>query len=379
MKKTICAVVLLSFLGGIGLAQSITVNQPAANVTWNIGSTYLIQWTSTGVAKPTVKIMLWKGSTFVMDIVVGTPNNGSYSWTIPANVAPGVYKVRVRAIGADTLGVGAAFNIAAASTPETPAGPIKVIARPLERPGFQLKFPALSITDAVLSSNNEEFVVTFSYKNSGGAPLPKGSEMPVKPSFRVLIDDREVNAGSLYIPEFPAQPGWEVPTFHGCVIKYQTGQEFDKTWKLGNTITVKINENGVNGMASDSKTYNLKLMALKISYDAILTGATVDWVKETLTVNVRIDGNYGTLGKFRLFNKTSDSPVVQGFGSFMETIDIVPGQRLYSYTKKLDGLSRWRNEYTSYTGVLLVRAANSYPDVRDIDHRNNTYNNTFRR
>ncbi len=377
MKKSVCIVTFLFILGGIGLAQEIKVTQPASGVTWNIGGTYVIQWTSIGTTKPTVKIMLWQGGTKVMDIVDSTPNSGSYSWTIPSTVAPETYKVRVRTIGDNIVGIGAAFNIGSAST-TTP--PIKVF-RPIDpgdRAGLRLKFPALSISDVKLTPTLEGFVVTFAYKNTGTGPLPKSSEMPVKPNFRVLIDNREVNQGSLIFPAFAAQPGWEVPTFYGCDIKYQTAPSFDHTWTIGNVITVKINENKVNGMESDSQSYNLKPMALNYSYDAILTGATLDWDKEILTVNVRFDGQIGSFNKFIVFNSAANEYIVSGLGSFLKKISLVPGQRLYSFAQKIEGVARWRKEYTAYMGVFLVRDSDALYDVRDIEHRNNININTFK-
>lgn len=372
MNKTVCIVVFLFILGGIGLAQQITVTQPAAGETWKTGGTYVIKWTHSGVTKPTVKVMLWQGSNFVMDIENVQPIIASRVWTIPATVAPGTYKIRVKVIGESTLGISDAFNIVAPDPP-------KQVSRPLrDRPVFHIKFPALSISDVKLSPNSEGFVFTFGYKNSGEGPLPKGSEMPEKPSFRVLIDNREVNKGSLFIPEFPAEPGWKVQTYHGCDIKYQTGREFDRTWTIGNTITVKINENAVNGMASDSQTYNLKPMALNYSYDAILTGATLDWAQEILTVNVRIDGQIGSLNKFILFNSAANEYVVDGLGSFLKTISLVPGQRLYSFTQKIGGIARWRKEYTAYMGIFLIRDSDALSDVRDIEHRNNINIITFK-
>jgi hypothetical protein len=378
MKRSVCVLTLVFILGGIGLAQEIKVTQPASGVTWNIGGTYLVQWTPTGTTKPTVKIMLWQGATDIMDIVASTPNSGSYSWTIPTTVAPGTYKVRVRTIGDNIVGIGAAFNIASASTP-TP--PIKVF-RPIDpgdRAGLRFKFPALSISDVKLTPTLEGFVVTFGYKNSGTGPLPKGSEMPVKPNFRVLIDNREVNQGSLIFPAFPAPPGWEVPAFYGCDIKYQTAPRFDKTWTIGNVVTVKINENKVNGMESDSQSYNLKPMALNYSYDAILTGATLDWDKEILTVHVRFDGKLGSFSKFRLSNTGgTGSEIIDGYGSFYKTISLVPGQRLYSITQKIAGVS-WKKEFKVFLGVVGEKSPGEFPDVRDIEHRNNHNIITFKR
>ena len=63
------------------------------------------------MTQPNVKIMLWRGETNVLDIVDNTPNNGRYRWRIPGSIAPGTYKIRVRAIGATTVGISAEFEI----------------------------------------------------------------------------------------------------------------------------------------------------------------------------------------------------------------------------------------------------------------------------
>ena len=457
MKKSVCIVAFLFIFCGIGLAQEIKVTRPASGMSWNIGDTQPIRWTSTGTTQPSVKIMLWQGDANVMDIVNNTPNNGMYPWKIPASLAPGTYKVRVRTVGDNIVGISAAFDISNAKivvtqptagvtwntgenhliqwthsgpmheyvridlyqfpegreysvelgTPNNgsyswtvpaglPAGTsyqiqVKTVdlnvsawsprfgintgARAViinkERPQRLLKFPALSISDVTLSPNVEGFVVTFGYKNSGTGPLPKGSEMPVKPNFRVLIDNREVNQGSLFIPEFPAPPGWEVPTYHGCFIKCPPLPNFDYSWTVGNLVTVKINENAVNGMASDSQSYNLKPMALHHSYDVLITGVTLDWAKEILTVNIRIDGKIGALKTLMVVN---DKP----YGQFAKYIDLADGKRSHTITHKLDGLFRWQ-EYKGRLWALLKADKNAYADFRDIEHRNNEYNYSFHR
>ena len=380
MKKILCLGVLFFILGGSGWAQQITVTQPATGVTWNMGGTYVIQWTSTDTMKPTVKIMLWRGATFVTDIVESTPNNGSYSWTIPTTLAADTYKIRVRTIGDNIVGIGKAFNIAAVS-----ANPPIKVDRPLADAqtvaAARLKFPALSISDVKLVPYEDGLVITFAYKNSGTGPLPKASDMPVKPNYRVLIDNKEVAQGNLIIPAFEAQPGWEVPSFYGYEIKYPLGPgnpHFPDDWTIGNLVTVKINENKVNGMASDSQSYNLKPMALDYSYDAILFGATLDWAKEVMTITIRIDGNIGSLNKFRL-GSIDEWGESKGPWMFVKTFNIVPGQRLYTITQKMDGVGKSRNELLVRLRVYLVESAGSIADSRDIEHRNNEYETTFRK
>jgi hypothetical protein len=370
MKRIVGLGALLFILVGIGLAQQITVTQPAAGVTWNTGGTYVIQWTSTGTTKPAVKIMLWKSATFVMDIVESTPNSGSFSWTIPTTLAADTYKIRVRTIGDNIVGIGGAFSIAAVSA----NAPVKV-ARPLAdaqaAAAARLKFPALSISDVKLVPYEDGLVITFAYKNSGTGPLPKASDMPVKPNYRVLIDNKEVAQGSLIFPAFEAQPGWEVPSFYGYEIKYQTSV-WDDRWTIGNLVTIKINENKVNGMAGDSQSYNLKPMALNFSYDAMITDVTYDWAEAILKMTIRIDGNIGSLNKFRYAGTC--------FGVILyKTIDMIPGQRLYTIARKLEAAGTLGNEGSVALEVFLAKSSDGPNDFRDIDHRNNRYNHTFRR
>jgi hypothetical protein len=394
MKKTVCIVVFLLVFGGIGFAQSITVTQPAAGVTWNIGATYVIQWTSTGVTKPTVKIMLWQGSTFIMDIAASVPISSPYSWTIPASVTPGSYKVRVRAIGADTLGVSSAFNIAA-GTPTTPSGPIKVTPRaPIPRPDIGIKFPALTITHIEAGYNGQGFQVTFGYKNSGQAPFPKGSSLPEKPLFRVLIDGNEVNRGPLFFPEVPAQPGWELSTFAACFIpnqapiyegppNYQT--HFDWNFTYGGRLELILNENKINGMESARKIFDLKGATLGSLYDAYIESAALDWNSENLTCTVRFLGNTAGLTEFEVVNRVDNNewdyfppPYYNPPpGWFLKHVMMVPGQNFYTFTQKMKWVKD-AHEYPINLGILAYRGGLN-KDRTDVDHRNNCYKYVFRR
>jgi len=129
MKKILMVLVLLIGLATLVSAQSITVVKPALNETWFKGQTYAIQWTSSGQLPAQVKIQLRNSAStvVVLDIVDPAPNNGSFQWPIPANVADGQYRIRVKAKGVEISGDSQVFNIAAAPPP--PAGTI-TIAKP---------------------------------------------------------------------------------------------------------------------------------------------------------------------------------------------------------------------------------------------------------
>ncbi|MFW9970232.1 MAG: S8 family serine peptidase [Candidatus Odinarchaeota archaeon] len=58
---------------------------PDSDTAWELGTSQYITWTSKGTISD-VKIELYKGSVFELEIVTSTPNNGSYSWAIPTGL-----------------------------------------------------------------------------------------------------------------------------------------------------------------------------------------------------------------------------------------------------------------------------------------------------
>lgn len=72
---------------------NITVITPNGGESWNRGSTQTITWRYTGNVGTTVKVLLYKGTTFCRTITssvsVGSNGTGSYTWTIPANQSIG--------------------------------------------------------------------------------------------------------------------------------------------------------------------------------------------------------------------------------------------------------------------------------------------------
>jgi hypothetical protein len=107
------------------LAMSITVSAPGMGNEWQAGSTHTIVWNSAGVSGQ-VAIYLRQpvGQDLppVREISPGTANNGSFSWTIPADVPPGSYVVRVRGMAGDFVVVGdsAVFTVAPFLFPRLP-------------------------------------------------------------------------------------------------------------------------------------------------------------------------------------------------------------------------------------------------------------------
>lgn len=67
----------------------IDVVAPAANTAWANGKTYQVKWNSnkTGIGS-SIRVTLYKGGVFQRVITKGTPNTGSFSWMVPADLAP---------------------------------------------------------------------------------------------------------------------------------------------------------------------------------------------------------------------------------------------------------------------------------------------------
>ena len=261
-----------------------------------------------------------------------------------------------------TLFFMAVFGVAAAAARQLPDAP-----KP--RPFF---LPRLIISDLKVNQNGNFYVFNLAYKNVGTGALPKASDMAVKPDFRILIDDREINHGFLYVPEAAAGPGWENPAFYAGRVQLPAATSFDFSWFLGNMVTVKINENHAAGSTSDSQTYNLRNMALIGSYDLMIAGASMDWVKEVLTITIRIEGPTGNMTKFQLFENSVPF-------QFNGTHDVVPGQRFYTITQKLRYISSGGRTVYTPDLCLLPKHGDNNLDVRDIDHRNNEARYTFHR
>lgn len=75
---------------------ALTVTVPNTAVSWVRGTAHTLTWTSTGSPGTNVKIELLKAGVVNLAISASTPNDGSYSWTIPASQTLRTdYKIRV--------------------------------------------------------------------------------------------------------------------------------------------------------------------------------------------------------------------------------------------------------------------------------------------
>ena len=82
---------------------SITVISPNGREKWLKGTTQTITWTSD--LSGNVKIILLNGRARVATIAASTPNTGSYSWTVPTNLADSnKYKVQITSVDNSTAG-----------------------------------------------------------------------------------------------------------------------------------------------------------------------------------------------------------------------------------------------------------------------------------
>ena len=84
----------IEFFSG-NLTESITVTSPTSSDTWEEGNTYTITWDSKGTFS-SIYIALYDDSfNHVTNIASGTAGDGSYAWTVPSDIATGIYQIAV--------------------------------------------------------------------------------------------------------------------------------------------------------------------------------------------------------------------------------------------------------------------------------------------
>ncbi|MEN8155072.1 MAG: Ser-Thr-rich GPI-anchored membrane family protein, partial [Acidobacteriota bacterium] len=80
-------------------AAGILVASPSTNNVLKRGSEYTISWTLTGAQNANVKLRVFQGAVQILNITDSTPNDGSYTWTVPADMTMGNdLVIRVKAI-----------------------------------------------------------------------------------------------------------------------------------------------------------------------------------------------------------------------------------------------------------------------------------------
>jgi len=135
MKRVLFACLLFNFSLALASGQSITVTKPAADETWAKGQSHAIQWTKQGTMPDTVRIALWNSevTTLVQVIVGSAPNTGSFTWAVPASVADGQYRIKVKATGVPTADLSGIFTIG------SPSGGLHPSLRPVQKGDLKLQ------------------------------------------------------------------------------------------------------------------------------------------------------------------------------------------------------------------------------------------------
>jgi hypothetical protein len=113
------------------LPGAITVAAPNGNESWTIGTSNNITWTYTGSPGNNVKIDLYKGGVFLVNLIASTPvgssGSGSYAWAIdPAQgvVAGTDYQVHISSVDVPQISDSSNANF----TLKAPPGTITVTA-----------------------------------------------------------------------------------------------------------------------------------------------------------------------------------------------------------------------------------------------------------
>jgi len=99
---------------------TITITSPNGGEEWQAGTTQPIQWGYTGNLGPDVEIEIFNSSGSVQIftyVPIGSDGSGSYSWTIPENIASGTdYQVMITVIGSAYSDTSGYFTTSASSS-----------------------------------------------------------------------------------------------------------------------------------------------------------------------------------------------------------------------------------------------------------------------
>ncbi len=119
MKRTAVSIFLFILAFGWLGAATIMVTKPAADEIWVKGQPCQVVWTKSGIMPNLVRISLRDktGATQVKLLADNQPNSGSYSGTVPQDVADGQYVVRVKVKNATVSDDSDVFIIAASAGP----------------------------------------------------------------------------------------------------------------------------------------------------------------------------------------------------------------------------------------------------------------------
>ncbi|HWP98791.1 MAG TPA: Ser-Thr-rich GPI-anchored membrane family protein [Syntrophomonadaceae bacterium] len=100
---------------------SLNITAPAAGTSFSVGQNLPISWTATGLDKVDIYLISLKPGITVASSV--SANAGSYSWTIPASITPGSYKVQINGQGTTVGAVSGWFTIQSSAPTISMAAP----------------------------------------------------------------------------------------------------------------------------------------------------------------------------------------------------------------------------------------------------------------
>lgn len=94
---------------------AVNVTGPPAGANIAVGQNLPISWSATGLEKVDIYLIGLKPG---VSVAAGVPASaGAYSWTIPAGIEPGSYKIQINGSGTGTYGLSDWFTIQAVSGP----------------------------------------------------------------------------------------------------------------------------------------------------------------------------------------------------------------------------------------------------------------------
>ena len=125
MKKLLGILVLFALTAGLLSAATVTVTKPSAGETWVKGSTYTITWTKSGTMPDLARLSLRDPNTLAeLNLIQdNVSNTGTCQWAVPANIADGQYRVRVKIKDVAVQDDSDVFNIGAVA----PLGTITIL------------------------------------------------------------------------------------------------------------------------------------------------------------------------------------------------------------------------------------------------------------
>lgn len=94
---------------------SLNISAPASGSSCAAGQTLPISWTASGLDKVDIYLISLQPG---IKIAAGvSASAGNYTWTIPANIAPGSYKIQINGVGTSLMAVSGWFSITGSSAP----------------------------------------------------------------------------------------------------------------------------------------------------------------------------------------------------------------------------------------------------------------------